>query len=155
MALRRLPPGSLKALFCTSLCSDLPAGWASQPHLSTGLALYLSHKTKYQTWAGQGQQPGDQPMPPASRHRHPGQHLPGPACGSVGFRHSQAGARHACMLGLGWAGVWACRGLSTLPPWAYTGLAIAPNPSCSLLRTTWLQRCLALGLCRCLQPMVL
>lgn len=64
-------------------------------------------------------------------HRHPGQHLPGPACGLEGLPAPQARVPgHACMLGAAWGWGVGRGGLSTLPPWAYIGLPrlAAPQP---------------------------
>lgn len=120
------------------LCSDLPVGPAS--HTSTGLALYLSHKTRNRLWlAGVSS--------PVTGLCHPAPHTATLAstCQAQPVARRASGTPERGCPGMRHAGAWGWgvgRGRSQhSPPWAYTGLPrlAAPNPSCSLLRTTWPQ----------------
>ena len=153
---RRLPPGSLKALFCTSLllrptCRlGLPATPLNRP-----CTVPEPHDPQ-PTLAGQGQQPGDRPMPP---HPHTLPPWPAPARPSLwleGLPAPQVGAQ-ACVHAGAWGWGVGRGGLSTLPPWAYTGLPclVAPHPILFSAKDHVAPEVSGFGACRCPWPMVL
>ena len=85
-----------------SFCSNLPADWASRPHLSCGHVLYLSRTTRDWNLASQDLQPGSQLMLPHPTTPPPldSSRLAQPV-GPEGFKDPKWVAGCACLQGLG------------------------------------------------------